>query len=53
MELLQANPYLTLVEVATEMGKSKSAVELASAKLVKDGLIKYVGPQKGGHRETL
>lgn len=53
VELLQANPYLTLSEVATQIGKSLSAVERASAKLVKDGLLRYVGPQKGGHWEII
>ena len=47
------NPYLALPEVTAEIGKPLSAIERASAKLVKDGLLKYVGPQKGGHWETL
>ena len=39
--------------VATKIEKSLSAVERASAKLVKDGKLRYVGPQKGGHWEVL
>ena len=49
---LQENPYMTLAEVAEAIGKSLSAVERASAKLVKAGKLKYVGPQKGGHWEV-
>lgn len=37
---------MTMVEVAAEIQKSLSAVERASARLVKDGKLKYVGPQK-------
>jgi ATP-dependent DNA helicase RecG len=40
---------MTLAEVAETIGKSLSAVERASAKLVKAGHLKYVGPRKGGH----
>ena len=51
--LLAATPSMTLVEVAAEIGKTSRAVELAAAKLVKEGRLKYVGPQKGGHWEVL
>lgn len=44
---------MTLAEVAAEVGKSLRAVELASSRLVKEGRLKYVGPQKGGHWEVL
>jgi len=53
LQLLQDNPSMTLAEVAREIGKSLSAVERASAKLVKEGRLRYVGPQKGGHWEVL
>ena len=53
LQLLQANPSMTLAEVAIEIEKSLRAVELASSKLVKEGRLKYVGPQKGGHWEVL
>lgn len=38
---------MTLTEVAAQLGKSVSAVERASAKLVADGKLRYVGPKKG------
>lgn len=53
LELLGENPFMTLAQVAAEIDKSLRAVELASSKLVKEGRMKYVGPQKGGHWEVL
>ncbi len=53
LRLLTANPSMTLAEVAAEIGKTPRAIELAASKLVKDGRLKYVGPQKGGHWEVL
>ena len=53
LELLAANPELTLAEVAKAIHKSVRAVERASAKLVKEGRLCYVGPTKGGHWEVL
>jgi ATP-dependent DNA helicase RecG len=44
---------MTLAEVATTIGKSLSAVERASAKLVKAGQLKHIGPQKGGYWEVV
>ena len=52
IELLKENPQMTLAEVALSIGKSQSAVERASSKLAKEGKLKYVGPQKGGHWEV-
>ncbi|WP_287372840.1 RNA-binding domain-containing protein [Prosthecochloris sp.] len=53
VSVLKDNPHLTLGEVAEVIGKSLSAVERASARLVKAGKLKYVGPQKGGHWEVI
>lgn len=53
LKYLTDNPRMTLAEVAAQTGKSLSAVERASAKLVKEGKLLYVGPQKGGHCEVL
>ena len=53
LRLLAANPSMTLAEVAAEIKKSLRAVELGSSKLVKEGRLRYVGPQKGGHWEVL
>jgi ATP-dependent DNA helicase RecG len=53
LQLLREKPTMTLAEVATTIGKSLSAVERASAKLVKAGQLKHIGPQKGGHWEVV
>lgn len=53
LRYLAEKPTMTLAEVAAETGKSLSAIERASAKLVKQGKLRYVGPQKGGHWEVL
>jgi ATP-dependent DNA helicase RecG len=52
LQLLKEHPEITLAEVAMTIGKSLSAVERASSKLVKEGKLRYVGPQKGGHWEV-
>ncbi len=52
LQLFKKNPEMTLAQVASEIGKSLSAVELASSKLVKAGRLRHVGPQKGGHWEV-
>ncbi|MFA7171839.1 MAG: winged helix-turn-helix transcriptional regulator [Kiritimatiellia bacterium] len=53
LQMLRQDQDLTLAEVAAAIGKSVSAVERAASKLVKSGLLKYVGPQKGGHWEVI
>jgi ATP-dependent DNA helicase RecG len=50
---LQANPDSSLAEVAAAIGKSVSAVERASARLVREGKLRFVGPRKGGRWEVL
>ena len=52
LQVLENNPEMTLVEVAENIGKSRRTVEQAASKLVKEGRLKYVGPQKGGHWEV-
>jgi ATP-dependent DNA helicase RecG len=44
---------MTLAEVASLVGRSLRAVELASSKLVKAGKLKREGPQKGGHWKVI
>lgn len=52
LRILNEDPDMTLSEVAQKIGKSLSAVERASSKLVKAGRLRYVGPKKGGHWEV-
>jgi ATP-dependent DNA helicase RecG len=53
LEALKSYPEMTLAEVAKTIGLSKSAVERASAKLVKAGKLRHVGPTKVGHWKIL
>lgn len=53
LRLLAITPSMTLAEVAAEIGKTPRAIEMAASKLVKEGRLKYVGPQKGGHWEVI
>ena len=53
LRMLRANPEMTLAEVAKATGRSLRAVERASTKLVKNGQLRYIGPRKGGHWETI
>jgi len=50
---LEARPDLTLAELASTIGKSLSAVERATAKLVKEEKLRFIGPKKGGRWEVL
>ena len=50
---LKETPSLNVVQLAAALGKSPSAVHRASAKLVQEGKLRYVGPRKGGHWEIL
>jgi Putative ATP-dependent DNA helicase recG C-terminal/Winged helix-turn-helix DNA-binding len=49
VELLRANPQMTLAEVAEVIGKSRRAVERATKKLVGDGRLRHVGQRKRGY----
>lgn len=53
IECLERNPEMTLAQVASEVGRSTRAVELATSKLVKAGRLRYVGPKKGGRWDVL
>ena len=52
LQLLEERPELSLAELAVLIGKSVSAIERASAKLVKAGKLRRIGPDKGGHWEV-
>jgi ATP-dependent DNA helicase RecG len=53
IELLRGHPQMTLAEVAEEIGKSRRAVERATAKMVGEGRLRYLGPRKSGRWEVL
>ena len=53
LKQLRRNPKSTLAEVALIIGKSSSAVERATSKLVKMNRLRRVGADNGGYWEVL
>jgi Fic family protein len=53
LELLRQQPQMSLAQAAGALGLSVRAIEMASAKLVKAGKLKHIGPQKGGHWDVI
>lgn len=53
LSVLRATPYITMNELAEIVGISKKRVEWQMAKLKKEGRIKRIGPDKGGHWEVM
>jgi Fic family protein len=48
LSLLKDNPSLSLVEIATQLGKATSTIERAVAKLQQEGLLVHQGAKKSG-----
>ena len=53
LSVLKATPYITMNELAEIVGISKKGVEWQMAKLKKEGRIKRIGPDKGGHWDVI
>ena len=49
---IKANLFIKTHEIADQMQLSQRTVENAIAKLKKAGLLKRIGPDKGGHWEV-
>jgi predicted HTH transcriptional regulator len=52
LELLAADPHLTIAELAVTLGKSESTIERAIRELRKLGRLQRVGSRKGGYWEV-
>ncbi len=53
MELLMADPKLSIPELARALSKSESAVERVARKLRETGYLRRIGPDKGRHWEVV
>ena len=53
LELLRADPELSIPEIAIRLGKSESAIERAIRKLRESGRLERIGPAKGGSWKVL
>jgi len=51
VRLISDNPKVTIPEIAGILGITTRAVEKQIAKLKREGKIKRIGPDKGGHWE--
>ena len=51
--LLRSNPRITQTDIASETGLSRRGVEWNLRELKKNGRIRRIGPDKGGHWEVL
>ncbi len=53
IEVIKENPSFSRKEISLKLGESKETIQSRLRKLIKEGLIKRVGPDKGGHWEIL
>lgn len=53
LELLLRDPYMAARELAHHVGISSRKIEQNIAKLKERGILKRIGPAKGGHWEVL
>jgi len=51
MNLLKKNPMISRKEIAEKFGVNESAVQKRLDSLKKKGVLRRVGPDKGGHWE--
>ena len=53
LRILKETPNLALAELAAQVDRTPRAIEMACAKLVKEGKLRRIGPAKGGHWEVM
>ena len=53
LELLRENPKLTTASLAQAVGISSKGVDKQLAHLKREGLLRRIGPDKGGHWEVV
>jgi len=53
LSILKATPYVTINELAEIVGISQKGIEWQIARFKKEGRIKRIDPDKGGHWEVV
>jgi len=53
VELMKENAFITIPELAEKTGVTERSVERNIQKLQDSGIVRRVGPAKGGHWEVL
>jgi len=51
--LIRENPFISAEEISRKIGITSRAVEKSIAKLKEGGVLKRIGPDKGGHWEVI
>lgn len=46
-------PRITIPEIAEKLGRSERAIFMQINKLKEEGIIRRIGPDKGGHWEVM
>ena len=49
LQIITENPYLSKEKIAQKIGMSRATVTRALSKMVDSGIIKRMGPPKGGY----
>ena len=52
LELVKANKNITTSEISKKLGLSTSGIEKQISKLKEEGVLKRIGPDKGGYWEV-
>ena len=52
LEEIKNNTYISRLELATKLNQSPVTIQSRLRKLIKEGLLRRVGPDKGGHWEV-
>ncbi len=53
IKIIQNNKYVTIPELSDELNISTRAIEKQISNLKKQGLVRRIGPAKGGHWEVI
>ena len=53
LELISASPSITISEISDRLGMTKRGVDKNIKRLKEQGIIRRVGPDKGGHWEVI
>ena len=53
LKLIKENPYISKKELSETIGISTTAIDKNITRLKKEGLLKRIGPDKGGHWESV
>ena len=53
MEIILSSPYITILQIAEQLGLNARGIAKHIKNLQDEGIIKRIGPDKGGHWEVI